>query len=216
MAMSILEALGGMRVAGSLGADHNAQRSSESRPVNPSLQPSTIMKMLTFCVQCLLIVLAAVMPLSTTHAAEDFLPPEQAFQLDARAVDAKTIEVSFNVAKGYYLYREPFKFTAEPGVQLGTAQIPAGKVKFDETFQKNVETYRGRMALRLPVRSAPSSFKLTVTSQGCADAGLCYPPMQTVVQVSLAGFGGNGSATLANAGLDVPRASSPRRSSVLP
>ena len=162
------------------------------------------MNPLTKHLQILLISLAGASIFSVATAAEDFLPPEQAFQMDARVIDAKTVEVSFQVAKGYYLYREPFKFAAEPGVQLGAAQIPAGKVKFDETFQKNVETYRGRMALRLPVRSAPSSFKLTITSQGCADAGLCYPPMQTEVAVSLKAFGGDGSAKLANTGLDLP------------
>ena len=117
-------------------------------------------------------------------AAEDFLPPEQAFRFEARALVARDVEIAFNVANGYYLYREQFAFAAEgANARLGAAQIPPGKVKFDETFAKNVETHRGRVLIRVPVEAAPAAFTLTVTSQGCADAGLCYPPMQSTARV---------------------------------
>lgn len=127
-------------------------------------------------------------------SAEDFLPPEEAFRFEARAIDARTVEIGFTVADGYYLYREQFAFKADDeGVTLGEAQIPPGKIKYDETFEKDVESYRGRVAIRLPVSAAPAAFTLRVTSQGCADQGLCYPPMQSLAQVQLAGFGGTGS-----------------------
>ncbi|MBA3598229.1 MAG: protein-disulfide reductase DsbD [Methylibium sp.] len=127
-------------------------------------------------------------------AAEDFLPPEEAFRFDARAIDARTVEIGFTVADGYYLYREQFAFEADDDtVMLGEAQIPPGKIKYDETFGKDVESHRGRLTIRLPVNAAPAAFTLRVTSQGCADQGLCYPPMQSVARVQLAGFGGNGS-----------------------
>ena len=130
-------------------------------------------------------------------AAEDFLPPEQAFRFEARALDARTVEVAFTVANGYYLYREQFAFAAEDAsARLGPAQIPPGKVKFDETFAKNVETYRGRVVIRVPVEAAPAAFTLAVTSQGCADAGLCYPPMQSAARVQLVGFGGDGRVSV--------------------
>ena len=130
-------------------------------------------------------------------AAEDFLPPEQAFRFEARALDARNVEITFNVADGYYLYREQFVFAAEgAAVRLSPAQIPPGKVKFDETFAKNVETYRGRVVIRVPVEAAPAAFTLTVTSQGCADAGLCYPPMQSTARVQLTGFGGDGRVSV--------------------
>ena len=135
--------------------------------------------------------------LAAAAAAEAFLPPEQAFRFSARALDKGSVEISFDVADGYYMYREPFSFAAEEAsVQLGAALIPAGKVKFDETFGKNVETYRQRVAIRLPVNAAPAAFTLTVTSQGCADAGLCYPPMQSTARVQLAGFGGDGQVSV--------------------
>ena len=141
------------------------------------------------------------------EAAEDFLPPEQAFRFEARALDARNVEVAFTVANGYYLYREQFAFAAEDAaVRLGPAQIPPGKVKFDETFAKNVETHRGRVVIRVPVEAAPAAFTLTVTSQGCADAGLCYPPMQSTARVQLVGFGGDGRVSVQPAEGSVPAA----------
>ena len=114
------------------------------------------------------------------HAADDFLPPEQAFKVSARVLDAGQVEVLLRIAAGYYVYRDPFRFEAE-GASLGPADIPSGKVKFDENFQKNVETYRGDLRIRLPLTGAAAAFKLSIVSQGCADAGLCYPPMTTLV-----------------------------------
>ena len=143
-------------------------------------------------------------------AAEDFLPPEQAFAFEARALDARTVEVAFTVADGYYLYREQFAFAADgAGVRLGSAQVPAGKVKFDVTFNKNLETHRGRVVIRLPVEAAPANFMLTVTSQGCADAGLCYPPMPSQARVQLAGFGGDGRVSVALAEANSPAGATP-------
>jgi thioredoxin:protein disulfide reductase len=126
------------------------------------------------------------------RATDDFLEPERAFKFAARALDERSVEVSFEVAPGYYLYREQFRFEARDA-QLGSAAIPVGKVKFDETFQKDVETYRDTLRITLPVTQAAQRFRLTVTSQGCADKGLCYPPMQSAADVSLAGFGGDGA-----------------------
>lgn len=134
---------------------------------------------------CLLAVLAAAVPV---HAGnEDFLDPEQAFRLSAQRVDAHTLELRFDIEPGYYMYRERFAFEAQqPGVALGEVVLPAGKVKYDETFQKEVETYRGELAIRLPVSRADAPFRLAVTSQGCADKGLCYPPLTRELKVDVA------------------------------
>lgn len=132
---------------------------------------------------------------AAARAAEEFLDPALAFQLAARAVDGRTIELTYSVAPGYYLYHEQFKFVAGEAA-LGTPSFPAGKVKFDETFQKNVETHRDRVVIRIPVKSASAPFKLTATNQGCADKGLCYPPMDRVLDVRLVAFGGDGSVTV--------------------
>lgn len=117
-----------------------------------------------------------------SHAADEFLPPEQAFKVNARLVSATRVEVSLQISPGYYVYREPFRFSAT-GAQLGPAVLPAGKQKFDENFQKTVETYRGSLLIALPIELTGAPFSMVVVSQGCADAGLCYPPMTTEVRL---------------------------------
>jgi thiol:disulfide interchange protein DsbD len=129
------------------------------------------------------------------RAADDFLDPEVAFKLDARALDDRTVEVIFTAVPGYYLYRDQFKFEAA-GVTLGAPVLPEGKTKFDETFQKNVVTYRDVVRVTIPVQQAPARFQLMVTNQGCADKGLCYPPMQRGIEIGLKGFGGDGTVRL--------------------
>ena len=144
------------------------------------------------------------------HAEEDFLDPEVAFKLAARALDERTVEVSYTVAPGYYLYREQFKFAAN-GATLGAPVLPQGKTKFDETFQKTVETYRDVVRIAIPVQQAAGPFQLLVTNQGCADKGLCYPPQQRGIEVKLAGFGGDGSARVMTASESLATATTPAR-----
>ena len=156
--------------------------------------------------QLLLAALLFAGPLAA-RAADEFLDPAVAFQLAARTLDAHTVDVTFTIAPGYYLYRERFKFSAN-GATLGAPVLPPGKVKYDETFQKNVETYRDVIHIAVPVQQAPARFQLLVTNQGCADQGLCYPPQERAIDVQLAGFGGDGSARVlaASAGLTNPAA----------
>ncbi|MFH1494765.1 MAG: protein-disulfide reductase DsbD [Pseudomonadota bacterium] len=123
------------------------------------------------------------------HAEEgDLLEPEQAFKFSAKVVDANNIEVRYQIANGYYLYREKFKFSVDAaGVTLGAGQYPAGKIKQDEYFGK-VETYRQNIIIKLPLTrsgSAAQSFTLKAVSQGCADAGVCYPPTTQTAQLTL-------------------------------
>ena len=121
-------------------------------------------------------------------ASADLLEPEQAFRLSARALDAKTLEVRFDIAGGYYMYRERFAFAPDAGskAKFGTPQFPAGEKKKDEFFGE-VETYRKQVVIRLPVETPDASVGFEVTSQGCADVGVCYVPMQTKVSVRLDG-----------------------------
>lgn len=138
-----------------------------------------------------------------SHAAvneADLLEPEKAFRMSTRAVDDRTVEVKFDIADGYYLYRERFKFEAEPGiggasVKFGTPDFPAGVKKKDEFFGE-VETYRKQLIVLLPVEKTGGgdTLKLVVTSQGCADVGVCYVPMQTRASVKLAGAGSGTSS----------------------
>ncbi|MBB3214743.1 thiol:disulfide interchange protein DsbD [Herbaspirillum sp. Sphag1AN] len=140
-------------------------------------------------VRCLLslVFLPGVMLLPLFAHAENYLAPEAAFQFSAQMIDAKTVVVTYRIADGYHMYREQFRFRAQ-GATLGTPEIPAGEVKFDANFGKNVETYRHSVQVLLPVTTA-GKFTLTSTGQGCADKGLCYPPMDSVVSLSPAMIG---------------------------
>ncbi|MDO9007441.1 MAG: protein-disulfide reductase DsbD [Thiobacillus sp.] len=117
--------------------------------------------------------------------AEEFLEPEAAFAFSARALDANTLEARWQIADGYYMYRDKFKFELKGGT-LGQPALPAGKVKQDENFG-TVETYRKDLRIRLPIQRTPgiTSVTLTTLSQGCADAGLCYTPQTVSATVRL-------------------------------
>ena len=118
----------------------------------------------------------------------ELLEPEQAFKFSARALDANNIEVRYQIADGYYLYREKFKFeTTTAETTLGAAQLPPGKVKQDEYFGR-VETYRHEVKITLPLKRANPAIQevsLKVVSQGCADAGVCYPPVEQKIALKL-------------------------------
>jgi thiol:disulfide interchange protein DsbD len=120
-------------------------------------------------------------------STDNLLEPEKAFHMSARALDARTVEVSFAIAEGYYMYRERFRFAADPAskARLGAPQFPPGTKKKDEFFGE-VETYRKEVAIRLPVENAEGELRITVTSQGCADAGVCYIPMDSKATIRLA------------------------------
>lgn len=126
--------------------------------------------------------------------AQEFLDPALAFKVEASMRDTATLEIRFTIADGYYLYRERFKFAAV-GASLGVPVIPAGKIKYDENFEKNVETYHHALVVTIPVQ-ASADFQLKLSQQGCADAGLCYPPMDLLIPVSVAGLPNTGGAGL--------------------
>jgi len=133
---------------------------------------------------------------AATVAAQDLLEPEKAFRLSARAIDATTVEVRFDIARGYYMYRDKFAFAAEPAdVKLGPAVFPKGETKKDEFFGL-METYRKQVAVTLPLQENGNAEKvrLAVTSQGCADIGVCYPPQVQTVEVKLAALSSGGAS----------------------
>jgi thioredoxin:protein disulfide reductase len=136
------------------------------------------------------------LPATRALAADEFLEPEVAFKYAARALDRNTVEISFKIVDGYYLYRERFHFSAEPAtVKLGAPQFPAGQVHEDEYFGK-VETHRGNLKIRLPVDAsalgAGGSVKLKTVYQGCADAGICYPPQERSSDITMFGTSAGG------------------------
>ena len=130
------------------------------------------------------------MAATVTATESDLLEPERAFVLSARFKDQKTVELQYKVADGYYLYRKRFKFEVVPTTSgtLGGAKFSKGKMKQDPTFGW-VETYRGSVRILLPITalgkdtapSGPQKWRIKVTSQGCADAGVCYPPLHQLL-----------------------------------
>jgi len=126
---------------------------------------------------------------------DDLLDPDDAFALSAEVVDADTIRLTWNIADGYYMYREQFEFEPESeGLELGEARIPDGEVKDDEFFGR-VETYRHEVSIELPITAAASTaIELTARSQGCADLGVCYPPHFQSVSLELPGLPGDAEA----------------------
>ena len=129
----------------------------------------------------LLLAAGAVWALSSS-AADDLLAPEQAFRFSARLIEPGLVEVRYRIADGYYMYRDKFRFTAIPrSAGLGEARFPPGKITNDEFFGR-VETYRGELVIRLPVKSA-GSITLKAVSQGCADVGVCYIPVTQTARI---------------------------------
>ena len=135
----------------------------------------------------LLLAFAVVFGATSARAEEEFLDPNVAFKFSARMADPQTIAVTYEIADKYYMYRERFAFTAT-GATLGTPELPAGKVKYDETFQKEVETYRKLITIMIPVQGN-GMFTLKAVSQGCADAGLCYSPQEASTRLVAGGSG---------------------------
>jgi len=145
-----------------------------------------------------LAVLLAMAALDLAAAEPKLLEPERAFAFSVQAVDDRTVEAKFAIASGYYLYREKLKFSVEPAALATAPVLPPGAIK-DDAFFGNVETYRGQLAVRLPLDGAESGRKVTVRaeSQGCADAGVCYPPQVQRVTVTLPAPGGRPGAPVA-------------------
>ena len=159
-------------------------------PRLPSLRPLAFQ-----AAALLLLAFSLLFAAATARAEEEFLDPNIAFKFSARMADPQTIAVTYEIADKYYMYRERFAFTAT-GATLGAPQMPAGKVKYDETFQKEVETYRKFITITIPVQ-ADGMFTLKAVSQGCADAGLCYSPQEASTR--LVGTGGGPAMSLPGA-----------------
>jgi len=117
---------------------------------------------------------------------KDLLPVDEAFGLTAQARDRDRVEISWKIAPGYYLYRHRTTVKADTGFDAEALQLPAGKKHHDDFFGE-VETYRERLTGVLPGKAADGTDTVTleVRYQGCADAGVCYPPQKRTLQVKL-------------------------------
>lgn len=132
-------------------------------------------------------VLVTLSSLVAAEDSQDFLPAEQAFKLSASAQSANSVELNWQIADGYHLYRDKTKFQSQTeGIVLGQAQMPEGASEHDPSLG-DVVVYRNSLQVGLPLvndKGLPK-LKLLVKYQGCADAGVCYPPQKVVLDIGL-------------------------------
>lgn len=137
----------------------------------------------SFSLRNILISLVSVFFLSATllsHAEDELLPPEQAFALKAW-IENEHVIAEYDITQGYYLYRDSISFTLETdGVEFGAPSASDGKIKNDEFFGE-VEVYRNKATISLPLvynkQQKVDQISIKTVSQGCADLGVCYPPL---------------------------------------
>jgi thioredoxin:protein disulfide reductase len=118
---------------------------------------------------------------------QEFLPPDQAFVLKTRLIDANTVRAEWKIHDNYHLYRDKFKFVSKTdGIKIKPINYPKGKIEDDE-FLGKLEVYRGNVGINIPLERIGNAvtLKMAITSQGCADQGVCYPPQTKTVSFNL-------------------------------
>jgi len=117
-------------------------------------------------------------------AAQEFLPVDEAFELGPLEWKGDRLFVDWRIAPEYYLYRDRLRFTlaAPAGAKLGAPKLPAAQ-KYEDEYFGATDIYRDTLRTELPLAGAGGgTVKLTVVYQGCADAGLCYPPQTRTLE----------------------------------
>lgn len=115
-------------------------------------------------------------------SAKEFLPPEQAFVVEATwSANTTELLIDYRPVKGYYIYQESLQyrlFINDRQINTKNIQLPRGIEKFDETFGKKMEIYPNLFSVTIPfLQKAEQGIRLELDLQGCADGGICYPPM---------------------------------------
>jgi thiol:disulfide interchange protein len=113
----------------------------------------------------------------------DFLPPDVAFRVAAR-IDGSVVKVRWVIADGYYLYRSKIEIQAEsPDLVMAAPQLPPGVVKTDP-YLGTQRIYTQQVEAAVPysrIDAGAHPLQIKVIYQGCAEAGLCYPPITKVL-----------------------------------
>jgi len=118
---------------------------------------------------------------------DEYLDPDVAFVLTGEAQSVNSVLLNWRIAEGYYLYKQRIKVEPVDAARpVGAVQLPKGESHTDEYFGEQ-EIYREMLDATLAVPPGAKSVDVNVTYQGCADAGLCYPPITKTVSVSLEG-----------------------------
>ncbi|MFW9439489.1 protein-disulfide reductase DsbD family protein [Xanthomonas euvesicatoria] len=154
-------------------------------------------------------------PAQAAVTEADLLPVDQAFALSATADSRDRIALHWKIAPGYYLYRHRISVKAGKGFAAGELALPEGESKHDEFFGQ-VQTYRKQLHATLAGKADPAvqTAVLQVQYQGCADAGVCYPPQRREIRLDLPAADATGAQATAapreNLGALVPRNAAPR------
>ncbi len=114
-------------------------------------------------------------------AQDEFLPVAQAFIPEYTIAQGKLV-LHWKIADGYYLYEERFKFKADEGINLTPGYTP-GKMKYDELFERETMVHYHEVTASFDLGAINKPFILKLEFQGCADAGLCYPPQKKTLSV---------------------------------
>ncbi|MCK5481661.1 MAG: protein-disulfide reductase DsbD, partial [Gammaproteobacteria bacterium] len=147
--------------------------------------------------------------LGLDSGADEFLDPDDAFQASVTEIQPGMLLVRWTIADDYYLYRDKLKvrLVEGPGVTLGAVELPPGETKHDEFFG-DVQVFHHEVEARVPVRKTsgdPGEITLQVAYQGCAEAGICYPPIKKLINVALAAPAiGNVTTDAATPGTTLP------------
>ncbi len=124
--------------------------------------------------------LAAHLGLCGVATAEEFLPVDKAFVLGATAAGPDKLRIQWQIAQGYHLYRDRIHVrTGEHELSADALALPPGKKVFDTNFSKEMEVYEGSVDVLVSLPVGGGNRQLELGWQGCADAGLCYPPETT-------------------------------------
>ncbi len=126
----------------------------------------------------------------------EFLPPEEAFPFTVRVLDDNRLEARFEVVEGYYLYRDKLGFEASGDARVATFDLPEGEEKHDEFFGLSV-VYKEPFTVPVTLqRDGPGAGNVTIEAayQGCADQGICYPPLIQTASLALPALVGDAAA----------------------
>ena len=128
--------------------------------------------------------LAAGFGVTGASAQPELLSPDQAFQMRAGGRSGQTLEFLFLAAPGYYLYAERFRFeTDNKAVRVAAVLLPPGQTKWEEEFGKTITYFRGLVRVKVTLEGPAMPVRLTAHAQGCADVGVCYPPVSRSFEV---------------------------------
>lgn len=128
-------------------------------------------------------VLASASMAARLASAQDLLRPAEAFQIRSAAPAGPWLEVVFWAAPGYAIYAERIAFATTPGARVAAVELPPGERKFEEALGQTLTHLRGLVRVRVRVEAGVAPFNLTATAQGCADVGVCYPPVARTFEI---------------------------------